>query len=83
MNSLDRVDVFIPCSLKDFPVMKRAIPLIVANVPVVGDIHVSMPDARCRCNFSIDGHNVYFHNDEDLVPRKYVNLCRFRPNWIY
>lgn len=42
-----------------------------------------MPDVSGRSSFAVDGHIVRFYNDEDLVPRRYTRLCRFRPNWIY
>lgn len=83
MNHNIKTDVFIPCSPKDFPVMQRALQYIASNIQTVGDIHVSMPSKGLCRDFTIGGHGVYFHNDEDLVSRRYIGMCRFRPNWIY
>lgn len=83
IDNSQKVDVFIPCSAKDSTQLQYGLKLLVKYVKNVGNIHISMPDKLDSIDVEVDGHRVYYYNDEEILPRTYIKFCGFRPNWIY
>lgn len=79
----EKIDLFIPASPKDQLKLKYCIQQAVKHIPECGDFIISVPDKKDFKDYEVDGHKVKFFYDFELVPlQNWLQLCRFRPNWI-
>lgn len=80
----NEVDVFIPCTYKDFNKLEFLIPSLVKYVKELKNIYLCVPDKTCcRFPFEISGHRLFLYSDFEILPNADIDKCRFRKNWIF
>lgn len=79
-----KTDVFIPASIKDADKLGILLIQLINCCTDINDIYISIPAINNENrNFEINGHNVSFFNDSEILDLKWLSLCSFRKNWIY
>lgn len=75
---MQKFDVFIPIAPKDLFRLKLVLKYLILNVHDINNIHICTPSPIDK----IEGYNVKYHLDSDILPYVTPQRWKFRPNWI-